>query len=575
MEAGAPGYRWTWPEPIPAGESRALAAALGLARDVCELLIRRGYRDPEAAKAFLRPDPAALHAPELLPDMGAAVSRVEGAIRRGEGVLVHGDYDADGLCAAALLTRGFRDLGGRVEAFVPHRTRDGYDLGQAGLLRAREVGATLIVTADCGVSAVDAVASARAAGVDVVVTDHHRPPARLPDAVAVVDPSRGDAAYPFRGLAGVGVAFKLLAALFRRAGFPEGRLNQHLDLVALGTVADQAPLVDENRILVRMGLRALERTRKEGLRALLGGAGLRAGDGLTAHHLGYVVGPRLNAAGRVDSPADALAILLQDDPRQARELARRLDLHNRRRRVTDREVLEEAVAQLREVFVPERDRVVVLARDGWHPGVLGLAASRIAERVHRPTVLLSFEGELGRGSARSIEGFHLFRALEACAPLLERYGGHRMAAGLDIRRGRLEDFVSRLAGYAERTLSPEDLVRRLSLDLVVPLEAVTPELHDRLSRLAPFGSGNPTPVLAVEGVSFRSVARVGEDGRHLRATLSSEEGSVRAIGFGMGGRAEGLEEGFRGDVAFHLVEDRWRGRLRLSARLLDFRPAPG
>lgn len=574
MEPGLAGYRWTWPEPVPAKESRALASALGLPRPVCEILIHRGYQDPDAAKAFLRPDPAALHPPELLPDMGAAVTRVERALRRGETVLVHGDYDADGLCAAALLTRGLRDLGGRVEAFVPHRTRDGYDLGEAGLLRARKVGATLVVTADCGVSAVEAVASARAAGVDVVVTDHHRPPSRLPDAVAVVNPSRGDAAYPFRELAGVGVAFKLLSALFRRAGLAEGRLNQHLDLVALGTVADQAPLVGENRVLVRLGLRALERTRKEGLRAILEGAGLRAADGLTAGHLGYVVGPKLNAAGRVDSPADALAILLEDDPREARELARRLDVHNRRRRATDREVVEEAAAQLRDAFVPERDRVVVLWREGWHPGVLGLAASRIAERVNRPTVLLSFEGELGRGSARSIEGFHLFRALEACAPLLERYGGHRMAAGLDIRRGRLEDFISRLTSYAERELSPEDLIPCLALDLVIPLEAVTRELHGRLSLLAPFGSGNPTPVLAARGVRFRSAARVGEGGAHLRVTLSSGEGSLRAIGFGMGERAAALEGDFRADVAFHLIEDRWRGRQRLSARLLDFQPAP-
>lgn len=566
-------FRWEEPRETPPDRVAALRSALSLPEEVARLLVLRGHDDPEAARAFLRPDPAALHPPEALPDLAAAVERVEAAISAGERVLVHGDYDVDGLCAAALLALGLEELGARVATFVPHRTRDGYDLGPAGLRRAREIGAGLVVTADCGTSAVGAVERAAAAGMDVVVTDHHRPGPGLPPASAVVNPHREDSGYPFPGLAGAGVAFKLLAALFRRRGLPPERLNRHLDLVALGTVADRVPLVDENRILVRMGLAALGRTRKVGLRGLAREAGLRSEAPVTATDVGFGLGPRLNAAGRLGSPEEALRLLLTDDPEEARVLARRLELHNRRRRDTDREVWEDAAARLRSEFEPERDRVVVLWGEGWHPGVLGLAASRIADRVHRPTVLVSFDGEVGRGSARSIEGFHLYRALEACGGTLERFGGHAMAAGLDVRRERVEAFADELSAYAAEVLSADDLVRRLRIDLRVRRLAAAPELAGRLEWLAPFGTGNPRPVLACAGLELREARRVGRDGAHLRAELASPEARLPAIGFGLGERAAELGSGRRWEAAFHLEEERWDGRSRLQARLLDFRPS--
>ncbi|MFQ5679615.1 MAG: single-stranded-DNA-specific exonuclease RecJ [Gemmatimonadota bacterium] len=567
-----PRYEWVEPAAVPPERGAALAAELGLPVELCDILVRRGLGEPQAAKRFLRPDPRALHSPHLLPDMQAAVDRVESAVTREETVLVHGDYDADGLSGTALLTRGLAELGAKTEPFVPHRTKDGYDLGAAGLARARQVGAALILTVDCGVSAMDPVRQATEAGIDVVITDHHRPGPELPPASAVVNPNRKDSTYPFRGLAGVGVAFKLLTALYDRAGVPEERLNQHLDLVAIGTVSDLAPLEDENRVLVRLGLRALGRTRKPGLAALVEATGLGHQE-IGARDVGFGLAPRLNAAGRIGTPEESLRLLLTEEEAEARGLALRLNDQNERRRAADRRVVAEAEAKLATSYVPERDRVVVLWEEGWPLGVLGLAASRLAQRLHRPTVLLTFDGERGRGSARSVEGFHLFRALEACGSVLERFGGHRMAAGLDIRRSRLDEFVERFTAHGDRVLGAARLAPRLRIDLALPLRSVTPRLHRSLSYLEPHGEGNPRPVLVARGVALSDPKRVGQDASHLKATLRDEGARVEAIGFRLGQRLEELRGATRWDVAFELEEEVWRERRRLSARVLDFRPA--
>lgn len=535
--------------------------------------MRRGYVEVEAARRFLRPRLSQLDPPGRLPDLDRAADRVERAIGSGETILVHGDYDVDGLSAAALLVRALRELGGRTHGFVPHRTRDGYDLGEAGLEAATAAGATLIVTADCGITAVEAVERAARRGIDVVVTDHHRPGARLPAAAAVVNPAREDAPGPDPELAGVGVAYRLVEELFRRAGLPEERRNAHLDLVALGTVADQAPLVGENRVLARMGLRALERSRKAGIRALLD-AVRRPGDGpLRASDVGFRLGPRLNAVGRVGSAERGLRLLLTEDPVEAARLVRLLESENRRRRTEDRRVVREAEERLRTAFEPDRDRAVVLWAEGWHPGVLGIAASRLAERYCRPTALVAVEGDVGRGSARSVEGFHLFRALQGCASALERFGGHAMAAGFEVRRERLETFARLFRAEAERGLAKEQLVHRLRPDLAVGVETLTPELVRFLEHLGPFGSGNPRPTVRVDGVEIRRVERVGEDGRHLRAVLTDGGRSLRAIGFGMGERADDVEGSALYDAVVEVREAWWRGRCRPEGRLLDVRPA--
>jgi single-stranded-DNA-specific exonuclease len=560
------------PLPLPEERVADLSATLGLPDEVCRVLIRRGVDSPAQARTFLRPHLEDLNPASELPDARAAVERIERALQGGETVLVHGDYDADGMSAAALLTLGLRELGATVEPFVPHRTRDGYDLSEAGIEVATSRGASLIITADCGVSAVSAVELAGRRRIDVVVTDHHRPGGELPRAVAVVNPMRKDSGYAFRGLAGVGVAFKLLSILYARAEIPASRLNQHLDLVAIGTVADQMPLVDENRILVRAGLRVLERSRKPGLRALLRHAGVDPGQPVDTQHISFRIAPRLNSVGRMAEAETGLRLLLAADDSEAERLAGHLERQNAERRRTDSEVFLDARGRVESELDPD-DRIVVLWGDEWHPGVIGIVASRLVEEHHLPAIVISFDGEIGRGSGRSIDGFHLFDALQKCEDLLERFGGHRMAAGFSVRRENVEGLAARLRDLARRELERLEPVQELRLDLELPLEGVRTDLLKWLGHLAPFGTGNPAPVLMVRGVELDRPGRVGADGGHLRVGLRANDHRVQAIGFGLGrrlGEARSLE---RADVAMEIAENRWNGRRELQARVLDFRPA--
>ncbi len=559
--------------PLPLREDRvaALSESVGLPDDVCRILLRRGIDSSEEARAFLRPHLASVHSPHDLPDMGPAVERIERAVAGGETILVHGDYDADGMSAAALLTLGFRELGGSVEAFVPHRTRDGYDLSDAGIKKASESGASLIVTADCGVTASAAVAKAASMGIDVVVTDHHRPGSEIPRAIAVVDPMLPGSRYPFRDLAGVGVAFKLLSALYERVGADAPSLNQHLDLVALGTVADQMPLTGENRILVRAGLRALERSRKTGLRSLLASAGISPDRRIEAEDISFRLAPRLNSVGRMAEADAGLRLLLAGDPREAERLADYLERQNAERRLTDTRVYEDVKREVRSRLRDE-DRAVVLWGDDWHPGVLGIVASRLVESYHRPAIVISFDGDVGRGSGRSTEGFHLFNALQECEPILERFGGHRMAAGLTVRRERVEELATRLQEMARRDLSDREPVEEIRLDLEVSVKRLGYDLLRWLGHLAPFGSGNPTPVLMVRGVTLDRPSRVGNDGGHLRFQLVGDGQRVPAIAFGMGRRLAEARSSERMDVALEIAENSWNGRREVQARVLDFRP---
>ena len=536
------------------------------------MLAVRGFADAGAARSFLRPRPEHIHDPMRLAGMGDAVARLSAALKGGERILVHGDYDVDGICSTALFVRALRMMGGVAEPFVPHRLRDGYDLTAAGVRAAQAAGATLILTGDCGIVAHDAVALAGRAGIDVIVTDHHTPGPTLPGAIAVVNPNRRDCAYPDKGLAGVGVAYKVCCALATAVGFPVERLASFLDLVAVATVADLAPPTAENRALVRWGLSILPRTPNPGLRALLVSTGLADKDAITAGQVGFVLAPRINAVGRMSEAQRGVDLLLTDDPEEARRIAEGLEEENRWRREIDARTLREAMAMLEAGFDAERDRGVVLASEGWHPGVIGIVASRVVEEIHRPTVLVALGDGEGKGSGRSIPGFHLYEAMLACAPYLTRFGGHRAAAGCSLDPARLDDFREAFDVEARSRLLPDQLVPEVRIDLEVTLGEVDSELYRLMKHAAPFGIGNPTPVFASRGVGVHGSPRIVGD-RHLRMTLAAGPHRLEAIGFGMADRmAEVQASGGTVDVAFKLDENVWRGRTELQARLVDLRP---
>jgi single-stranded-DNA-specific exonuclease len=564
----APQLRWAvCAEPDPAAVD-ALASELSLPRPLAALLVQRGHSTAEPARRFLKPALADLADPSSLFDLDNGARGVAEAVTAGRTVMVHGDYDVDGQCATALLTQALRVAGARVVPFIPHRLRDGYDFGPAGLEAARAAGASLIITCDCGITAVETVDAANQAGIEVVVTDHHIPGPVLPAARAVVDPQRIEDHSGLSQLCGTGVAFKLVQALVPLLGLPENLPFHLLDLVALATVADVVPLVGENRILVKHGLRVLQHSRWPGLQALIEVAGL-AGREIRSGQLGFVLGPRLNAAGRIGDPADGLRLLLSTDPAEAAALARRLDALNAERQTLDQRILDEALEQV-EQGDPERDAGLVLTGEGWHPGVVGIVASRVVERYGRPTFLIAFDGEIGKGSGRSISRFNLHSALSECGDLLERFGGHHMAAGVTIRRSRLEEFRDRFARVAREALSPEDLGPEQRVDLVVPLPDVTRELERLCRHLEPCGSGNPSPVFGVRHVRFVQVSHLRNG--HLKGVLDDGQGRVAAIGFHLADRAAWLGDA-PVDAAFRIECNEWQGTSTLQARLCALTPA--
>ena len=561
--------RWAVAQRPDPGLVAALAAELGVPEPLAAILVQRGFAAPDIAKAFLRPDLERLSDPCGWADMRSAVDLLAGAVRSGTPILVHGDYDVDGQCAAALLTRVLRSAGGDAHAFVPHRLRDGYDFGAAGLVEARRLNAGLVVTCDCGISAVDAVRTARAEGREVIVTDHHVPGDELPPASAVLDPRRPDCPNEDNDLCGTGVAFKLAQALMPALGRSSNVPLHFLDYVALATVADVVPLTGENRILVRHGLKMLADSRWTGLRALVDAAGL-AGRSIKAGHVGFILAPRLNAVGRIGDAAQGVRLLLSDDPAEAAAIARELETLNARRQALDQRILEETIALAERVLRPD-DRALVLAADGWHPGVIGIVASRLVERYGRPTFLIGWDGDTGRGSGRSISGFDLHEALRRVGHHLEKYGGHRMAAGLTVRRDRFEPFRVAFLRVAGELLGPDDLVPRQRVDLELPLGLLSDKLERLMRYLEPCGPGNPAPVFGVRAARAVGARRVGTN--HLRFLLDDGSGVLPAIGFQW---ADAVPDAWLAeplDVAFRLERDEWQGRATLQARVAAMAPS--
>jgi single-stranded-DNA-specific exonuclease len=571
---GASPLRWE-PASCDAAAVGELAAALDLPPVVARLLWQRGVRDPGDAARFLSPSLDHLHDPLRLTDMQVAVERLRAALARRERIAIHGDYDVDGVTSTVMLRRALELLGGDVIHFLPERLTDGYGLQPAAVERLHASGVSVIVSVDCGIRAPEAARCARELGVDLVITDHHEPDAALPPAFAVINPKRADCTYPDKHLAGVGVAFKLVQALFRAAG-REHLLAGFLKIAAIGTLADVVPLVGENRVIARLGLDSLSRgPHRIGLRALLDVAGL-AGKAIDSYHVSFMLAPRVNAAGRMSSPDLAARLLLAGDETPSEDayaLARQLEEENARRQAEEAEIL----AAARKVVTSDPDvgarTVLVVAGEGWHRGVIGIVASKLVDAFHRPAIVLSIDNGVAHGSCRSIPAFDMLAALERRPELFMRFGGHRQAAGLTIETGRIRELRAAVNDVADETLGPDDLMPRLRIDAPLSFREIAGRVPPGIAALAPFGAGNPRPVFSAERVEIIDGPRTIKE-RHLKMALRQEGRVFRAIAWRAAERQDYLTEHRKGlDVAFSIDENRYNGDTYVELVLADVRRA--
>jgi single-stranded-DNA-specific exonuclease len=557
-----------------------LTAALQLRPLAARLLVNRGITTIEGARDFLTPSLQRLHDPFLMRGMAGAVDRLIRAIRAQEPIVIYGDYDVDGITATAVLSWFFRDIGIQVPYYLPHRMREGYGLNAEAVQKLADQGTRVLITVDCGITGREEVQLARRLGMDVIVTDHHQVPPTLPDAVAVLNPHQAECAYPAKELAGVGVAFKLVMALRTRLR-QETRwaeklpnLRRHLDLVALGTVADIAPLLGENRILVRHGLQELTHSHKVGVQTLKRITRI-SGQDIGPRQVGFTLAPRLNAAGRLAAAKAGVELLLAKDAMRAEKLARYLDSVNRERQAVQAQIYEEAKAALEARGGMDNNWAIVLASERWHPGVVGIVASKLVEEYGRPTVLIGLDGDTGKGSGRSIAAFHLYNALVACQEHLAGFGGHEHAAGIRIHREQVPAFQESLNRVASELLSAAECSPLLAIDAEVRLDEIDATLLEFIERLEPFGEGNPQPVLLARGVEVvGEPTLVGREQQHLRLMLRQGNVSLQGIGFAMGRRLAQTKEGAL-DIVFTPQRHVWNAREEQQLVLRDLTPHVG
>lgn len=553
---------WKVKTPVPA-LSRILARQLGVSQVVAQLLINRGVYTVEQGRLFLSSELASLHRPFLFKDMHKAVNRIVRAVETGEKILIYGDYDADGLTATALLVNVFRRLGRNVDAYVPNRLIEGYGLHLEVLQRARESGTNLVITVDCGISALSETLWAGENGLDLIITDHHEPSSEIPPAFALLNPKIPGCEYPFKELAGVGVALKLAQALLETAGRGSAAWQEYLDLVCLGTIADLVPMRGENRTLVKHGLSVLANTGNAGLEALISTCGIKKDD-LDSQKVAFGLAPRLNAAGRVGSADLALRLLLTDSTEEAGELAWALNKGNQERQKIESAVLGEALDLLKESPQLARSPVIALASENWHAGVIGIVASRLVERFYRPVFLVSLEGGEGKGSARSIPGFHMHKALAYCQKHLLDFGGHEMAAGFAVKRSGLAGFFEDLNHYAQKAIGDKKMIPLLHIDGFVDIGQVSEELVNEIIKLRPFGQSNPDPLLVCRRALLVESRGVGKGAAHLKLRLRTDKAVLDGIGFNLGAYAEVLATAESVDIAFVPGMNEYNGRRNIQ-----------
>ncbi len=562
--------RWEFIETTPAAVVKQMASALAVPPIIARVMLNRGIDSFSSAKEFFNLSLQQLHDPFLMADMQAAVERLAQALAQKERMLIYGDYDVDGTTGTALLTLAFRALGYEVPHYIPERLREGYGLSREGIEKAKAGGVQLILAVDCGVTAHKEIALARRLGMDVIVCDHHQPSAHLPPANAMLNPKRSDCPYPFKELCGVGVAFKLMQGLYRHLRHDEKDLFRHLDLVAIGSSADIVPLVDENRVFVRFGLEQLNRTENVGLRALVKVCGLEKGP-IDSGHVIFIIAPRINAVGRMGDARRAVNLLIAEDEASALEIAQILDAENRERRNIDDDTFRDAIAIIETQCDPENDTAFVLHQENWHPGVIGIVASRVVEKYFRPAVMIATANGMGKGSVRSIPGFDIHHALSQCADLLLAFGGHKYAAGLTIETAQIPALRQRLQEVAGRTLTREMLVPKLRIDGEIRFAEIEPRLVNFLKALAPFGPQNMRPVFVSRGVRVSGTPQIVGN-NHLRFQVMQDNKRMDCIGFNLGEKLPRLKNNSSEvDLAYLLEENTYQGRTTLQLRIKDIR----
>lgn len=539
---------------------------------IARVLANRNILNPNLARPFFTPNLDMLHNPYLMQDMDKAVERVLTNINSGKPIMVFGDYDVDGTTGAAALYLAFQKFGADVTYYIPDREKEGYGLSYHGIEVAKDIGIDLIITCDCGINAFVQVDFANEQNIDIIITDHHTTDTELPKAHAILNPKREDCEYPFKGLCGGGVAFKLITAIGNELNIPLTDYEEIIPLITLGIAADVVPIKDENRVIVHHGLNILENLEKPGLKTLLELAGLKGH--ISVGQLVFSIAPRINAAGRIGDANRAVELLVTDDQDKARLLAKELDNENKRRQIIQQAVVDEALLKVNAEADLKNENALVLANAGWHPGVVGIVASKIKEEFNRPTIIIALENGSGKGSARSVAGFDLYEALTACKTHLDDYGGHPMAAGLTLSNKKLEDFKKAFINFANERLTEENLQATLTLDSEIALQDITPRFMEFLDKLSPYGPGNMRPKFAIRNAEIAGAPKViGKTGEHIRFKIRQGLKSYPAVGFGLSNKYEMLITGQPVDIACVVETNEWQGNTSIQMNVRDIKRA--
>ncbi|KPK84200.1 MAG: single-stranded-DNA-specific exonuclease RecJ [Bacteroides sp. SM23_62_1] len=565
---------WSIKEPAPKHEVESLSSEINLDKSLVNLLIQRGVKTTEQVKAFFQPELSYLHDPFLMKNMDIAVERIESAILKGENILVYGDYDVDGTTSVALIYTFFRNFCPNLDFYIPDRYHEGYGISRAGINYARDQGFRLIIALDCGIKAEEKIRYAREQGIEFIICDHHNPGDRIPEAVAVLDPKRADCQYPFKELSGCGVGFKLLQAYSLRNKIPFEQLIPYLDLVAVSIASDIVPLTGENRVMAYYGLKQLNENPRTGLKAIIDLAKIGEKK-ITLEDVVYKIGPRINAAGRIESGKSAVNLLISENVKEARIIGEKVDKYNATRRNIDNNITQEALGMIEQDPMLVNSKTTVLYNPKWMKGVIGIVASRLIDYHYRPTVILTESNGFATGSARSVYGYDLYQAIDACSDLLENFGGHKYAAGLTMKVENISKFRKRFEKFVAETITPEQQRPVIEIDTEINLGDITPEFYSKLKQFEPFGPENMAPVFLTEDVVDDGTGKpVGTKGEHLKLNLIQEADPYKvypAIAFQQGFRFPGIKNGNAFDICYSIEENEFMHKVSLQLNIKDIK----